>query len=250
MIAEQRHALILQEIERNASVSIAELEKRLDVTRETLRRDIALLDKRNLVRQVRGGAVAVSQAEMSADARSTINPAGKAKIGRLAAELITDNATVVIDSGTTTVAAAKHLVAKSGLRVFTNDVPIAMLLLNAVREVHLIGGLLGKDEHSTQGYDAIDMLRSYSVDFALIGVGGLHPIYGFTDFTRDAAKLRDTMIDISATSIMVAGRTKFGKIASAQLRNSRNADYLVTDTHPDEDIMQYLDEWDISVITE
>ena len=248
VIAEQRHKHILREIERNASVSIADMEKQLNVTRETLRRDIASLDHRNLLRQVRGGAVAVDRAETSVEVRTNINLAGKAKIGRLAAELIPDNATVVIDSGTSTQAVAKHLVAKAGLTVFTNDILIAMQLLKTAHEVHLIGGLLGRDEHSTQGHDAVEMLQRYPVDFALIGVGGLHATHGFTDFSRDAAKLRDTMIEAAGVSIMLADQTKFGKIASIQLRNAVRANCLVSDSRPDEAITHYLDKCNITLI--
>lgn len=254
LIAEQRHALILQEIDRNASISIAEMEKRLNVTRETLRRDIASLDRRNLLRQVRGGAVSVAVAvgriETSVEERVKINPAGKEVIAHIAADLISDNSTVIIDSGTTTQTTANLLAQKSGLTVFTNDILIAVRLLKTAREMHLIGGLLGPDEHSTQGHDAIEMMSRYPADFALIGVGGLSAEHHFTDFSRDAVQLRDTMIAAANTAIILVDHTKFGKVGSVQLRKGGHAKYVVSDVQPPEAILRLLDNHNSTMLTQ
>lgn len=239
-LPEERHSIILDELERHKFVSIAELGQRLNVTRETIRNDISTLAQRNLLQQVRGGAARIEKIEATLSERENINFAGKVMIARRVFELVPDGASLIVDSGSTTQIVARELARKSGLTIFTNDLKVAQLLVDTAEEVHILGGRLGRSEHATRGLDTLEMLANYRADFALIGVGGISGDHGFTDFDRDGAKMRDEMISQSTTALFLAGHEKFGRTAPVKLKNADRADYFVTDQEPDVSIAERL----------
>ena len=240
-LPEKRHSVILEEIEHKKFVSIVELGRQLNVTRETIRNDISTLAKQNLLQQVRGGATCIERTEAALSERESINFVGKSKIAEIVATIIPDKASVIIDSGSTTQIAARALAKKSGLTIYTNDLTVALSLVASAREVHVLGGQLGRSEHSTRGLDTLEMLSNYRADYSLIGVGGISSDHGFTDFDRVAAKMRDEMISLATHSLFLAGHEKFNKTAPVKLMNAGRAQYLVTDKDPDTDISNYLD---------
>lgn len=248
-LPEKRHSIILSEIEVHKFVSIAQLGERLSVSRETIRSDIAQLAKQNLLQQVRGGATRVEKTEAAMSERENINLAGKQKIASIVAGIIPDGASLIIDSGSTTLTAARALAAKSGLIIYTNDVSVALAMVASAAEVHLLGGKLGHSEHSTHGADTLEMLSNYRADYALIGVGGLSGKHGFTDYNRDVAKMRDAMIEAAATPIFVGSHEKFGNTASVKLKNANQASYLATDSQPDKELSDYLETLHLDILT-
>ena len=248
-LPEQRHSIILDEVERHQFVSIVDLGQRLSVTRETIRNDISILAKRNLLQQVRGGAARIEKTEATLSERENINFSGKNKIAKIVAQIIPDGASVIVDSGSTTQIAARELTKKSELIIFTNDFKVAQLLVDSAREVHVLGGRLGRSEHSTRGLDTLEMLGNYRTDYALIGVGGINSEHGFTDFDREGAKMRDEMISQSTSALFLAGHEKFGKTAPVKLKNADRADYFVTDKKPDFDISQRLEVLGLEALT-
>jgi len=247
-VAEQRHTHILEELEKRRVVTIRDLCESLDVTRETIRNDLAFLASRNLLRQVRGGAAQTQPNEPPLSDRSTINPRGKQAIARAAARLIPDGASLVLDSGSTTQAIANALTGHQDLTIYTNDIGIALHLRHSAREVHMLGGTLSTNEDSTGGHDAIDMISRYHVDFALIGIGGLSADRLFTDFSRDAAALRSRMIECATQSMLVVDHTKFGKIAGVALQKATQASHVVVDKKPENSVVKALRDHDMKLI--
>lgn len=245
-VAEERYAVILEEIDRRQALSIRELSARLGVSRETVRKDLRALAERRLVRQVRGGAVLTEMREPPLASRRVTNTAGKQAIARTAAGRVPEGASVILDSGSTTQALAELLAKRTRLTVYTNDLTIALMLRGAARRVHLIGGVLSDDEDSTHGLDAIAMLSGYRADLAFIGVGGL---FGagegpadrlFADFTREAASLRGTMIECAGKAYLLADHTKFAQAAPARLPNGERVAGVLTDRAPPARVAQAL----------
>jgi len=248
-LPEERHSIILSAIEAREFISIVELGDRLNVSRETIRSDISHLAKQNLLQQVRGGATRIEKTEAAMSERQNINHAGKQKIGQIVAGIIPDGASVIIDSGSTTLAAARALTEKNDLTIYTNDLTVALTMVASAAEVQVLGGKLGRSEHSTRGHDTLEMLSNYRADFSLIGVGGLSAEHGFTDYDRDVAKMRDAMIAAAATPLFVAGHEKFGKSASVRLRLADQAAFLATDIQPTTELATYLKQLGLDVLT-
>lgn len=229
-LVQKRHTLILDHLDREEAISIKELSDLLNASRETIRKDIALLSKEGRLKQVRGGAIRIQRAEAAFTERADVNPQGKRAIAKAVAKLIPDGASVMVDSGTTTQAAAREMAARcQNLTIYTNDLLVAATLAPSARETKLLGGTFCADEHYTIGLDTLDMLARYRTDFALIGVGGITNTGLFTDFTRDGVALREQMIEIASRSFLLADHFKFGVTGPVRLARSSEADRLITD---------------------
>jgi len=230
LIVQKRHTLILDHLGREQAISIKELSDLLNASRETIRKDIALLSKEGLLRQVRGGAVRSQSAEATLAERSIVNPSGKQAMARLLARLIPDGACLIIDSGTTTQAAAREIAQhRRDLSIRTNDLTVASILAPVAREILLLGGKLDRNEHCTSGLDTLEMLGRHRADYALIGVGGLSEQDLFTDFSSENAAMRDRMIQVSDHPILLADQSKIGVVAPVHLTRVDGRAMAITD---------------------
>src|SRR5690242_15096774 len=118
MLAEQRHQHILSRLAKDGALTVAELVRELEVSRETIRRDLRVLAERGLILTTHGGALAADRREPELDVREGEQAAAKRAIGRRAAQLVPDGASVVLDSGSTTQAVARALTGHHRLSVY------------------------------------------------------------------------------------------------------------------------------------
>ena len=241
MLAKQRQQRILEQLGRTGALSVAELVRELDVSRETIRRDLNALAERGLLVTTHGGALTVDRNEPDVDTREASNAAAKRAIGRRTAELIPDGASLVIDSGSTTLAVARELLERRGLTIYTNDLRIALLLgRRNENRVTLLGGELAALEDATFGLDTLHQLRQYRADIAIVGAGGISNDGNLTDYTRMAAEVRAGMLVAAQTPIVVADHSKFGHVTPVRVANFETARYLVTELAPDKALRKAL----------
>ena len=162
------------------------------------------------------------------------NLEGKRAIGRLAASLVPDKVTVIIDSGTTAFCVAEALANHSGLTVVTAGLQAANFLAGRNgNEVILMGGQFQASEGATLGRDATRMLENYYADFSFVGAGVISPHPWLMDFSREAAELRAVMLVQARNGVVLADHTKFNRMATYRVRNFDQAAYLITDRKPD-----------------
>ena len=141
MLAEERQNQILSLVKLNRSISITEIQQRLDVSRETIRRDLLTLAEQRKIRKTHGGAISLDTQEPEMAIRQTTNVAGKRAIGRLAAGMIPDGASVILAGGTTVQCTADELLSRQGLQVFTNCIATCTKLGGRNNNrVHILGG--------------------------------------------------------------------------------------------------------------
>ena len=233
MLAEQRRALIMDILDRTGSVSVTELHERLEVSRETLRRDITRLSEESRLTKIHGGALSNSSVEPGLSERMSQNIEGKRAIGRMAAEMIPDGVSLIIDAGTTTLCMADYLVERRRLTVYTNDLQIAAKLagLNENR-ILILGGEVQGTDGAIFGPDASQMLENYHAGFAVVGISAFSPERGLTDYSREAAELRGQMLNHARVSILLADHTKFERQAPVNMTGFEQLDNLVTDLKP------------------
>ena len=243
----RRHALILQNLEQHEGVRTTELATQLDVTRETIRNDLAHLARRGLLRLVHGGAVAIAQHEPALSDRLTENAKGKAAIAARAAALVPDGARVVLDSGSTTQALGRELQTCSGLKIWTSDITIALDLMGRA-DVTLLGGQLNPKERSVGGHDAIEMMSGYSTDFAFVSLGGLSEDQGPSDFDRSGLVLRQAMLDSATQGFFLADQTKFDRNAPLRWKKPHKAQAVICDVKPGPGIQGLLLRHELSLI--
>ncbi len=230
MLAEDRRNHILEMLEKQQFISVIELHDEFRVSRETIRRDINRLAEESRLIKTHGGAQFIGHEEPAFAKRMSANLEAKRIIGDRAAELAPDNSTVIIDSGTTCLCAAEALMVRRNLTVITNDINVAGKLADRNgNRVLILGGELVGGESATMGRDATSMLANYFADVAFVGISAMSDDGILSDYTREAAALRETMICQARTPVLVGDHDKFGWIASIRVDGIERVRYLVTD---------------------
>lgn len=229
----QRHRAILEHLEREETARTVQLATQLGVTRETIRKDLSQLADRGLLRLVYGGAVRAGLVEPDLQARLATNIKAKTQIARRAAALVPDGARLAIDCGSTTLALARELRARAGLKVWTNDIAIAQELAGRA-EVVLLGGTFVSAENITTGSDAAEMMAGYNVDLAFISLGGLCAQHGLNDFDREGLALRNAMRKAAGAYYFLADHSKFGRPAPLRWKFPETANAVIADRAPEQ----------------
>ena len=249
MLAEQRRDQILSILDAKGSVSVNELYNQLKVSRETIRRDITKLDSENRLRKTHGGALSVEAIEPVLEDRMSVNVEGKKEIGKAAAGLVPTGASLIIDSGTTTIWLAEALLQHHRLTVYTNDMHVASRLAGRNdNRVMMLGGEIQASEGATFGRDATEMLGHYLVDLAFVSASALSVNADLMDYTREAAELRACMLKNSRVPVLLADKTKYQRTAPIRVANLDKLTHLVTDEGPKSEIVKQFASRDIEII--
>jgi DeoR/GlpR family transcriptional regulator of sugar metabolism len=202
----------------------------LDVSESTIRRDLSQLEEEGIVRRTHGGAVFVSDrfAVLNYADRETTAAAEKQAIGQMAAELIHDEETILLDGGTTTFQVAKKLLTRT-LQVVTNSLPIANLLSSAANvELIFIGGYIYPRTGVALGPLAQQALSMVHVNKAFMGAAGIVEdcLYNANALMVEAEQ---KMMACADEVIILADQSKFGKRALARLSGWENIDCVISD---------------------
>jgi DeoR family glycerol-3-phosphate regulon repressor len=249
MLAEERQNHILSLVKAHRSISITDIQRTLNVSRETIRRDLLTLAEQRKLRKTHGGAISLESHEPDMAERQTTNVSGKAAIGRLAASMIPDGASILLAGGTTVQSAADHLATCQGLTIFTNCIATALKLSGRNNNrVHLLGGEIQAQNQACLGRDATQMLANYFADFAIIGAGAISPRATLMDFSREEAELHNLMLQSAQTVIVVADQQKFGRYAPVQVQGLERVHYLVTDREPEPEMAEALSPLSVEVL--
>jgi DeoR/GlpR family transcriptional regulator of sugar metabolism len=241
VLAEERQNQILSMVNSRGSVSITEIQRKLKVSRETIRRDLLLLAERNRLRKTHGGALSLERNEPEMEVRQVTNVEGKRSMGRLAASLVPDGASVILSSGTTMQSVADALLVREGLTIFTNNiVACGKLAGHNKNRVYMLGGEVQPANGATLGRDATTMLMHYFADFVFVGAGAISPSGWLMDYTREEGELHGLMLQSARTPVVVADHTKFNRYAPVRVDNFDKVTHLVTDRQPDQAIVTTL----------
>jgi DeoR family fructose operon transcriptional repressor len=192
MLPAQRQEAILAQVRAQGAASAEELSASLGVSIETIRRDLRSLRDQGLLNRVHGGATRPSRrsGEGSFAARSTLNLARKQAIAALAASLVEDRQTIVIDTGTTGLQLARALPASFRGRVLTNSVLVAAELSDR-SDIELL--LCGGQIRPGDGAHAEAFFADFYAGKAFLGAGGVHPEAGLTDYYPAEAAIRPSL---------------------------------------------------------
>jgi DeoR/GlpR family transcriptional regulator of sugar metabolism len=232
-LAVRRHNEIVQRLRAIGSVSVGELAEMFGVSHETIRRDLKLLADQGHLDVVHGGAARRGMMEPTIAQRGGENSEGKAAIARTAARMVTDAATVLLDSGTTTAALTLELVGRPGLTVCTNSLNHAIALCRVPgNRVFMLGGEIDANDEASFGIGAAAAMDSIRVDTAFIGVGGFAEDGGLTDYSVIAADTRGRMI-LTGRAYMLADQTKFTRRTPFRVPNTSKCAGVIVDRMPD-----------------
>jgi DeoR family fructose operon transcriptional repressor len=234
--AEERQQAIAAHVQSHGRASVAELAVAYDVTTETVRRDLAVLDRAGVLCRVHGGAVpagTISVVEPGLDERDQTRAPQKEGIARTAVGMLPqDGATVLFDAGTTTARIAAKIPADRQLVAVTNSVPIAARLGNLPAiTVQLLGGRVRGLTQATVGEQSLRVLDTMRVDLAFIGTNGISVRHGLSTPDDDEAAVKRAMVNCADFVVVVADSSKIGREEFISFAPLRSVDVLVTDTN-------------------
>lgn len=250
MLLTPRQDDILAIAKANGRVTVDELAARFSVTPQTIRKDLNdLCDLRALTR-VHGGAVFPTGNEnVQYEARRAIAAAEKQAIGRTAAGIIPDNSSLFINIGTTTEAVGEALLEHRGLMVITNNVNVAnRLRLSPGIEVVIAGGVVRHSDGGIVGEAAVDFIRQFKVDFAVIGVSAIDEDGVLLDFDFREVKVAQAIMSNARHVILVSDSSKFERTAPVKIGHISQVHTFITDRCPSERIRNVCLENDVRLI--
>ncbi len=237
---ERRHR-ILELIEKQGTVKVAQLCREFGVSDMTIRRDLAELERAGLVRRVYGGAISARGRSYEPPflTRSEKHREEKERIGLAASALIRDGDSIALDVGTTTLEIAKHLKDKQNLTVITNNLHIVSMLAHqpGIRLI-VSGGILRPGELSLIGHLAEYAFQQFYVDKLFLGIGGIHFEAGLTEFNLEDALVKRYMLKTAKECILVADASKFGQVAFAHVAPISAVHKIVTDRSVEPSIVE------------
>lgn len=215
MYAAERQLLLTELLVRHGRVSVNELAADLDVSTETIRRDLSVLERAGTAKRVHGGAVlssAYSRLEASLAQRTGERPDLKARIASAALEFLPETGgSVLLDGGSTVAHLAERLPGDRRLTVLTHSVAIAHLLLGHDGiALHTVGGRVREITGVAVGQTTVDALRTTRTDVAFIGTNGITADHGFSTPDSEEAAVKRALVQAAATTVVLADSTKFG----------------------------------------
>lgn len=238
----KRHAEILQILEKEGLITIMRLAERLDVSPETVRRDIRPLAASGVAVKMHGAIGLPSMAgEAPFERRMRENAEAKRVIARMVAGSIHDGDSVMLDTGTTTSYLARELLLRRRLTVVTNSSDIARTLatVNGNR-VHMAGGELRSDSGAAFGNAAIDFISRFSVDHAVISAGAVDAMNGIMDHELAEAEFARVVLSRGRRAVVITDASKFGRRGLVQVCGFDSVNELATERPPTPDIVEAM----------
>nr|WHW29425.1 putative DeoR/GlpR transcriptional regulator [uncultured bacterium] len=226
-----RQAAILNQLRTQGRVLVDDLSEVFVSTPQTIRRDLKVLAGTGEVIRFHGGATLRTGVEYTGfEARRNIAVEQKEAIGRATAGYIPNNSVIMVNAGTTTAAVARALSRHAGLRIITDNVSVANeLRVFAGSEVIVPGGTVRRSDGAILGEGAVEFIRQFRADIAVIGTAALDQEGALLDFDLREAHVARAMIACSRTVIVATDSSKFSNTAPVQIGHLEQVDVLVTD---------------------
>jgi len=248
-----RHARILELVDRQGFVSVADVAESFSVSDMTVRRDLGALEEKGMVVRTHGGAVGVGRrevfdaAEPAFSSRRRQNATAKASIARAAAKLIGPRESIALDVGTSALALAEEIATRRDVTVFTSNLYAAAVLGRRNCPVHVLGGLVRGPELSVVGSNPREQLRQFYVDKLFLGASGMIE-EGFFDYSPEDTEIKRAFIDQASEVIVLCDSSKFDHRSVSKICSLDQVATLVTDGPPPPHLVAALSRAKVDVI--
>lgn len=245
-----RQAKIMDVLRREHLLAVTQLAEALDVSGETIRRDLRLLSARGLVEKSHGNVRWRDRSEEQPLQRRMLdNMGGKQSIAMAIADEISDGESVFLDTGSTNIYVAQALKGRRNLTVVTNSAPIAQHLSTGEgNRVYLAGGELRADDSAAFGPAAIAFLQQFMVKTAIISASGLDAKLGVMDNHLCEADVSRSVVGHTERVIVGADHSKFGRRCLVAALAFADVDLLVTDQKPEGPLSKELERHDVEIL--
>lgn len=234
MFAQERQQKILQALKKRSRLSLPELEKMLDASPATVRRDLSFLESVGKVVRTHGGVLLPSEVdgEFSFDRKSRREYSVKIAIAKEAAELVKDGESVFVDSGTTAFEVGRRLLEREKLTIFTNSIPLLGEKPAAGCRLVALGGELRVVSLALVGAGALEWMRRLTFDFAFIGASGIDAAQGPCTTELSEAGVKGAAVEAARRAILLADASKWRQTAPIRFADWRQIDDVFTDYEP------------------
>lgn len=228
MLTIQRKALILDLLRSDGQVLAKDLAHRLELSEDTIRRDLRELAAEGRLQRVHGGALPAAPPLPDLSTRQTIATEEKIAIGRLAAGMVEAGSVIFLDGGTTTAEIARQLPADRACTVVTHAPTIAVVLAgNPAVTVELIGGRLYRHSMVATGAVAAAAIGQIRADIYFMGVTGVHPVDGFTTGDREEAAIKRAIWQAARRTLVLMTRDKADAVSPHRIIAFAEADGIL-----------------------
>lgn len=229
--SEARRNALYQRVLSDGRVRVGELARQLDVTTETIRKDLKVLEERGVLIKKHGSAeVRNAYYQLPFDVKLQEHTLEKQQIARKALEFITDDAIIYMDPGSTCLQLAKLLRLKKNITVLTNSLPIADIICDSGLHLIMTGGKLQKRGRAFVGYYATNVIDTVRIDIACMGCDGFMDMDGPMTFSMEHAEINRHVLQHSRKKLLLCDSSKFTKTATYQFAKFSDYDLMITNT--------------------
>ena len=244
-----RQAQVAEIVRQQGQARVEDLARTFGVSTQTIRKDVNAMCAQGLLRRVHGGVELAGPSADHYELRRVLNIEPKRRVGRAAATLIPDGATLAVSIGTTPELAVAALDRRRGLRIFTNNLHVAM---TAHRfdgaEVTVPGGKLRRAEADIVGPSATAFFDAYRFDFGLFGVAAVDADGGLLDLSEEDVHSREAISRNADARILALDVSKFGRRAHVRSGDIRDVEHVVCDAPPPAPIRARLAEAGVNLL--
>lgn len=246
----ERHQQILQKLKETGYVNVKELSIEMNVSEVTIRKDLKLLEDKNLLFRTHGGGSKANPYinDRPISEKEALNADEKSKIAKMAATMISNNDSIIIASGTTMLALARAISPEKHLTVITSALNVALELSRHTNmDVLQLGGQIRQNSSSVIGPYAEQILDDVSCSILFLGVDGIDPTMGLTTTSLTEARLNQKMIEVAQTTVVLADSSKFGRRGLGRICALDQIQHIITDDGLSTSVVKLLEDKGITV---
>ena len=230
MLREERLQIILKMLDTNQRVSSVQLSEILNVSDDTIRRDLNELAENGLLKKVHGGAIPKSPSPYKLTERINILHEEKIVLAQKAQQFFKNGQVIILDNGSTNMEVARLMSPDLKATVFTTSIPIAQILCEHPNiDLFMLGGRVFKDAQNTYGTEVIELLNKIRADIFLLGVCGRHHKIGITMPDWDESTVKRKMAEISEKVIALVTADKLNTAENYVVCSYQQIDVMLTD---------------------
>lgn len=239
MLKRERQAYIVQQVNLHNKVLSNALSSEIDVSEDTIRRDLQELSERGKLIKVHGGALSHSFHDITYPSKKVYAQDSKKIIAEKAVKLIKDGMFILTGGGTTIIELARSLPITLSATFISGSIPAVVEYMHHPNlEVIVIGDKLSKNSKITLGADALARINTLKPDLCFLGINAIHPQHGITDNDWDVVQLKQAMIESSQKVVCLTISEKINSIQPIHICGLDKIDVLITELPNNHPVLQ------------